>query len=270
MLRRLIFLCLLHLSLPFPANWAQTTPAANRIADFFEPALKDQQGSIYIAPFNGPGSTYTELGEWTSNYLREQLATNPSRKFAEEQRVKKVMQQMLVAPETVAAHAGVAAWIGKEAGASVIFVGNLRFTESELLIETVALETAKFKVISSATLRLRKTEEFARLAENRIASPMAGEAGAGTGQIGYAECVYCPRPEYDMRAYNREITGVVMLRVLVGTDGNPLAIQIWKSLDPGLDRQAVLAVRKWRFRPSKKEGKPVAAWNSVEIVFRLS
>jgi TonB family protein len=37
----------------------------------------------------------------------------------------------------------------------------------------------------------------------------------------------------------------------------------------GLDQKAVEAVRKWKFEPAMKDGKPVAVQISVEVNFRL-
>ena len=44
-----------------------------------------------------------------------------------------------------------------------------------------------------------------------------------------------------------------------------------KSLDEkyGLDAQAVTAMKKWRFKPGTKDGKPVAVEVMVEMSFKL-
>ena len=42
-----------------------------------------------------------------------------------------------------------------------------------------------------------------------------------------------------------------------------------RRLGMGLDEKAIEAVRKWKFEPAMKDGKPVAVQISVEVNFRL-
>jgi protein TonB len=70
----------------------------------------------------------------------------------------------------------------------------------------------------------------------------------------------------------KHLEGEVLLRVRVGTDGLPLAVEIARSsghrvLDDAA-RRTVLA--QWRFRPAMRDGLAVQAVGLVPIVFRLS
>lgn len=97
-----------------------------------------------------------------------------------------------------------------------------------------------------------------------------GAFNAGTGGVSYADCIYCPKPEYSEEGYKAKYQGVVMLRVLITADGRASNITVTKGLGLGLDEKAIEKVRTWRFRPSiGPNGKPVAAWNTVEVVYRL-
>ncbi len=60
-----------------------------------------------------------------------------------------------------------------------------------------------------------------------------------------------------------------MLSVVVGTDGLAHDISIVKSLDPGLDRQAAMAIQKWHFAPGTLDGQPVAVQAVIEVNFKL-
>jgi periplasmic protein TonB len=61
----------------------------------------------------------------------------------------------------------------------------------------------------------------------------------------------------------------VVLEVLIGGDGKPCDIQVKKSSDPRFESAAVDAVKRWRWRPGIKRGKPVAVLMNVEVSFRL-
>jgi TonB family protein len=81
------------------------------------------------------------------------------------------------------------------------------------------------------------------------------------------------RPNYTGDAMRAKVQGTVELEVVVRADGtvDPNRIRITRSLDAtfGLDRQAVLAVSQWRFRPGTFKGQPVPVRVLVELTFTL-
>ncbi|MGD0680892.1 MAG: energy transducer TonB [Terracidiphilus sp.] len=76
-------------------------------------------------------------------------------------------------------------------------------------------------------------------------------------------------PQYTPEAKNARINGVCVVTLIVDRQGMPQNIQITKSLDPGLDQNAIDAVANFRFKPSMRNGEPVAVMVSIEINFRL-
>ena len=78
-----------------------------------------------------------------------------------------------------------------------------------------------------------------------------------------------PDPEYSESARNARVQGTVMLLVILNEDGVPEVLQLMHSLEESLDARALLAVSKWKFQPSTKEGKPVAVAVNVEVSFKL-
>ena len=76
-------------------------------------------------------------------------------------------------------------------------------------------------------------------------------------------------PEYTGKARAARIEGVIKLKLVVGTDERAHDIKITKSLDPGLDANAIASIKTWRFQPGTKNGKPVPVQANIEVHFRL-
>jgi periplasmic protein TonB len=79
------------------------------------------------------------------------------------------------------------------------------------------------------------------------------------------------KPVYTPEAKQQGIQGTVELSVIVNDDGTVGEVKVTKSLDDkyGLDEQAVIAMKKWQFKPGTKDGKPVAVQVTVEMSFKL-
>jgi protein TonB len=79
-----------------------------------------------------------------------------------------------------------------------------------------------------------------------------------------------PPPRYPARALRRRETGTVRVQVEVGPDGVPTDVTVASpSSSRDLDRAAVDAVRRWRFRPAQRDGQAVAGSVVVPIEFKL-
>ena len=74
------------------------------------------------------------------------------------------------------------------------------------------------------------------------------------------------RPNYTPEAMQRKIQGTVVLEAIVGADGRPYDVRVVRSLDArGLDEEAVLAAKQWRFNPGRLGETPVDVL--VRLVF---
>jgi TonB family protein len=76
-------------------------------------------------------------------------------------------------------------------------------------------------------------------------------------------------PEYSEEARKAKHAGTVVLYIEVTIDGKADNIRVQHSLGLGLDEKAIEAVKKWRFSPGKKDGKPVRVAATIEVNFRL-
>ena len=80
-----------------------------------------------------------------------------------------------------------------------------------------------------------------------------------------------PAPEYPPLALRRGWQGTVRLRVALDPEGHPTNVDLAASSGyPMLDESALATVRRWRFSPATRSGKPVAATVEVPIVFKIS
>jgi TonB family protein len=102
-----------------------------------------------------------------------------------------------------------------------------------------------------------------------------GGPGVGPGIFHVGEGVSAPRPiftpepEFSEEARKAKYQGVVVLNIIVGTDGRVHTPRVVRSLGMGLDEKAIEGVKTWKFDPSKKDGRPVAVEMNIEVAFNL-
>lgn len=77
------------------------------------------------------------------------------------------------------------------------------------------------------------------------------------------------RADYTDEARRANITGEVVLEIVVRRDGTVGDIRVLRRLDPGLDQRAVQAVRQWRFAPATLKGAAVDVVVEVGVEFKL-
>lgn len=73
--------------------------------------------------------------------------------------------------------------------------------------------------------------------------------------------------EYTREAQEAMINGKCLISFVVDTQGMPRNLYVVKSLDPGLDRNALAAVSTYRFKPAIRDGKPYPKRLTVEANF---
>jgi TonB family protein len=89
------------------------------------------------------------------------------------------------------------------------------------------------------------------------------------GDVKAPRAIYAPDPEYTEKARKERQQGTVLIRMVVGSDGLPRDVEVYRSLSADLDESAVNTVKKWKFAPGTKGGEPVAVQIIVEISFHL-
>lgn len=74
-------------------------------------------------------------------------------------------------------------------------------------------------------------------------------------------------PEFPPEMRAQRVSGLVTVSVQIDEQGNVTDSSVEKSSHPAFDPAAVAAVRKWKFKPAKKDGAAVAIRVSIPVKF---
>ncbi|MBZ0111620.1 MAG: M56 family metallopeptidase [Thermoanaerobaculia bacterium] len=78
-----------------------------------------------------------------------------------------------------------------------------------------------------------------------------------------------PAPQYTEEARRAELQGIVILSVVIDTEGDVTVQEVLKGLPMGLSENAVEAAAEWKFSPATLNGEPVAVYYNLTFNFRL-
>jgi TonB family protein len=173
--------------------------------------------------------------------------------------IVKVCRFCLRAPAALMAGVGsshLAARIERIIRTPIVMAPTVR---TRLLLALVVIVAAGAPMAVGASYAHRTDREVSAQAQRRedgVTQPMV---------------VYDVKPRYTREALDAKIQGSVGLEAVVLETGAVGEVTVVRSLDSvyGLDDQAVLAMKQWRFEPGTKDKKPVAVRVEVEMTFRL-
>jgi protein TonB len=74
-------------------------------------------------------------------------------------------------------------------------------------------------------------------------------------------------PEYPDSATRERVRGIVILQLVIDSEGVVRTTRVLRSVAP-LDDAAVDAVCQWRFAPARLKGRAVAVRMAVTVTFR--
>jgi TonB family protein len=140
-------------------------------------------------------------------------------------------------------------------GASLFLVGTLLALCACASTSTVPAD-ADNSEISTSTPSIPELADARSLAPGDIVTP--------------PQVVDRPFPKYPPSALKQQITGTVLLKVLVDETGRVSDIKVVRSSHPLLADAAVEATRRWRYKPATLNGQPVAGWIEATHDFTLS
>lgn len=120
-----------------------------------------------------------------------------------------------------------------------------------------------------------------------IGSGRNGGDGSGSGQKGWGSGsgegiyvpgldgvsqpvpIFTPEAEFSDEARRHKQQGACTISVVIDAQGKPQNPRVVQSIGLGLDEKALQAVMRYRFKPAKKDGRPVAVRIAVVVDFRL-
>jgi protein TonB len=77
------------------------------------------------------------------------------------------------------------------------------------------------------------------------------------------------KAQFTDEARRRNISGDVLLEIVVTRDGRVGDVKVLQGLGAGLDERALAAVRQWQFAPARRQGQAVDVVVEVAVEFTL-
>lgn len=125
-------------------------------------------------------------------------------------------------------------------------------------------------VVRIAPLRHREDKPPVAAPPPVPSRPRAAATAAARVTAAVPQGDLCRPPRYPAQAQRMGHEGRVVLRVQVGVDGRPLAVEVEESSGhPLLDEAAAAAVRAWTFEPAREGDLAVESLVRVPFRFRL-
>lgn len=78
------------------------------------------------------------------------------------------------------------------------------------------------------------------------------------------------KPNYPRELREAGVSGVVMVKCMIDEQGNVAETTVLKSSNEKFDPPAVEALKKWKFKPARQDGKPVAIHVTIPIKFTVN
>jgi len=88
-------------------------------------------------------------------------------------------------------------------------------------------------------------------------------------QVKAPQAKFTSAPEYSAIAQYENYQGIVVVSIVVASDGSVHDVRLLRALGMGLDDIARATVQTWRFRPATHNKEPVAVEMNIEVAFDL-
>jgi TonB family protein len=166
--------------------------------------------------------------------------------------------------------------VGEESGRSLVLVEETWTAPDLQIVVRQKLYDPRWGESTTELLKIRAGEQAAALFQVPPDYRVTDERGDFAipflthGHATAPQVIAKSQAKYTDEARRSGVQGVVLLSAVVDEGGKAQDIRVEHSIDPGLDQEAIKAVRRWRFQPGVQDGRPVRVPVHVEITFRLN
>ena len=282
--RSLTFYLFLSLAVCLRADTNE--PTIDEIADRLAQQLKKTEKKhfspkVLVIDFALKPGGIRALGEYIADQLSDALAQKVgSAAVIDRKNLHSYLQAHGISPFDLADRE-IAMWIGGEAGANAIVFGSVTPAEEKLTLTTDLIRIGDEKKIGSSKANLPLNDQLNEMMAKPLdwpASPdvvmscvASGETAARFKAEGVTipTCIHCPDPTYTDEARRAKVQSTVKFDVVIDEQGRAKRIATIKGDRYGLTVNAIEAIKKWRFKPAMKEGKPVTVCVLIEVTFQI-
>ncbi len=134
-----------------------------------------------------------------------------------------------------------------------------------LIASTVAISVTLAVALTSATAQSKDSAKISS-ATAPDDQAFAGYERVTTG-VTPPKATKSPDPEYPDLPADTEPRGLVVMLIGVDARGHVGPVHVVRSSAPVFEKSAVETVKTWRFKPAKRDGKPVPVQITVEMSF---
>ena len=127
---------------------------------------------------------------------------------------------------------------------------------------TIEIQTSNLPPIGGLDVDEVAADDSEPVREIRLVEPMPGDIAPSVAE-------YTTPPLYSDEARRRGVEGVVFVRAQIDTDGRVRDARVTQGPGAGLDENALVALRQWRFHPGIRNGAVVSMNVETEIAFTL-
>ena len=127
---------------------------------------------------------------------------------------------------------------------------------------TIEIQTSNLPPIDARDMGVAADNDSEPVREIRLLEPRAGDIAPSVAE-------YTTPPLYSDEARRRGIEGIVFLRAHIDANGRVDDARVTRGLGFGLDQNALVALRQWRFHAGTRDRTPVSMDVDVEIGFTL-
>lgn len=119
----------------------------------------------------------------------------------------------------------------------------------------------------------KNPEKYIKKDEIKISETTTIKPVRSDSQLGVEVIIPTPihriTPVYPEKCKKEKVEGTVVLEIKIDAEGNVIDTKILKSVHPDIDKAATEAIKKWKYNPVIKDGKPTPVVFAVTINFWL-